>query len=622
MVLAAVFLVSTAISRGWIGPELQLLGATIGGLGLLGSAVYLLDRRREFSLALGNGGAVVLVVCAGAAYGWLELFAAGPALLVVAAAALIAVVVADRLSMESVAVTATAAMFVVPTVAQILTDAPVLATGAWLALCAIAVTVFGLSRGWVLYRIGSVWTTALWVLGLASALAADDNTDHVLAGTALVTIVGAVLWLNPILARRFAAPAASVTDLRRSLAGLEHRSALLLPVWVWLVISLFAGFEAHIESGWFGLALAAGFALIALAAGALKQWITQVELTSQLVGVGLLVTVATVGWLGGPTLIVVVAGQALGTLIVSNFFPDRWLRIQSYLLGLLALLMLAVALVDGADSVVDGGGPTAGEHLAYGVVVAALAAMAWLIGRREQAAVANLANGLAWLAGIGLACSVAADFVSDEQWLFVGVALFAAGAVASRRLGPAVTAQTVAVGGITVWAAAVSIVVTIDSGATLDVHLANLSVVVALAAAAAGAWLVVNRLEIARPLLVVAWVFALGWIASVLVHVPQGQVALTGVWAVAAGAALVAGLRTGETVVRGLGLATLAVVVIKLLTIDLAEVETLWRVGLFLVIGLGLLRLGYVLPTLAERYGPKGNDDPANFNAAQTDATG
>ena len=44
---------------------------------------------------------------------------------------------------------------------------------------------------------------------------------------------------------------------------------------------------------------------------------------------------------------------------------------------------------------------------------------------------------------------------------------------------------------------------------------------------------------------------------------------------------------------------TLAVTLVKLLTVDLAEVDTLWRVGLFLVIGTGLLRLGYVLPRLS-----------------------
>ena len=34
----------------------------------------------------------------------------------------------------------------------------------------------------------------------------------------------------------------------------------------------------------------------------------------------------------------------------------------------------------------------------------------------------------------------------------------------------------------------------------------------------------------------------------------------------------------------------------KLLTVDLQEVDTLWRAGLFLVIGLGIMRIGFLLP--------------------------
>ena len=47
MFLSALFLVSTAIQRGWIGPELQLLGAAAigvsliaGGLVIAGAGIY------------------------------------------------------------------------------------------------------------------------------------------------------------------------------------------------------------------------------------------------------------------------------------------------------------------------------------------------------------------------------------------------------------------------------------------------------------------------------------------------------------------------------------------------------------------------------------------------------
>ena len=50
--------------------------------------------------------------------------------------------------------------------------------------------------------------------------------------------------------------------------------------------------------------------------------------------------------------------------------------------------------------------------------------------------------------------------------------------------------------------------------------------------------------------------------------------------------------------VTRIGFATLALVVAKLLTVDLAEVETFWRAGLFFLIGLGFLWLSTAIPGL------------------------
>ena len=76
VVLAALFLVSTAIERGWIGPQLQLAAATALGFALIGGAFRLVAERRTYALALANGGAAVIVICAGAAHIWLGLYSA------------------------------------------------------------------------------------------------------------------------------------------------------------------------------------------------------------------------------------------------------------------------------------------------------------------------------------------------------------------------------------------------------------------------------------------------------------------------------------------------------------------------------------------------------------------
>lgn len=128
--------------------------------------------------------------------------------------------------------------------------------------------------------------------------------------------------------------------------------------------------------------------------------------------------------------------------------------------------------------------------------------------------------------------------------------------------------------------------------------LANLFVVALLAAAAVTHWRQIDD-PLSLPLAVAAWIGALGWIASAFGHRPQGQVIVSLLWSVLAAAALVQGVRTAHHAVRTIGIVTLGVILVKLLTVDLAEVDTLWRVGLFLIIGTGLLRLGYVLPRLS-----------------------
>jgi hypothetical protein len=155
-----------------------------------------------------------------------------------------------------------------------------------------------------------------------------------------------------------------------------------------------------------------------------------------------------------------------------------------------------------------------------------------------------------------------------------------------------------------IWAALAVIAAMVDPVGWGD-HLANLAVVLSLLAGAGYC----RRLGTApagqRLLMVLSWVGGLGWLASVLVHGTQGQVVVSVIWAAAAGGAIVAGIRLATPLARQLGMATLAVVLVKLLTVDLSEVDTLWRVGLFLVIGAGLLRLGYLVPKLTQHREPQ-----------------
>jgi uncharacterized membrane protein len=108
------------------------------------------------------------------------------------------------------------------------------------------------------------------------------------------------------------------------------------------------------------------------------------------------------------------------------------------------------------------------------------------------------------------------------------------------------------------------------------------------------------------------------WLGSVLVHLPQGQAAVSVSWAIIGTAVLVAGAIRKFPEMGATGLAVLGLTVAKLLTVDLREVDTLWRAGLFFVIGLGIMRLGFMLPKLTREAPAEITADVANRPHAPT----
>ena len=105
-----------------------------------------------------------------------------------------------------------------------------------------------------------------------------------------------------------------------------------------------------------------------------------------------------------------------------------------------------------------------------------------------------------------------------------------------------------------------------------------------------------------------AGVFALGghlllllWLLQEVGPLPNGAAWTTMVAAVYAMALLVVGLRWNMDIVRTTALLTILGVVAKLLIFDLAELDALWRILLFLGFGGVLLLLSYFVPNLWRR---------------------
>lgn len=93
-------------------------------------------------------------------------------------------------------------------------------------------------------------------------------------------------------------------------------------------------------------------------------------------------------------------------------------------------------------------------------------------------------------------------------------------------------------------------------------------------------------------------VAVLGWLLRELSTFSHGQGFVTIAWGIYAVALLITGLRMNSTQLRNVAMGTLLVVVGKLFLIDLAELETIWRVLLFMGFGGLFLFLSYYFQTL------------------------
>ena len=144
--------------------------------------------------------------------------------------------------------------------------------------------------------------------------------------------------------------------------------------------------------------------------------------------------------------------------------------------------------------------------------------------------------------------------------------------------------------------------------AVLDISALVDLLVIGLAFAAS---LVVMPLSLGRIYRIAAHTAVLAWLWRELSAMPGGEAYVTIAWGLYAVVLLVAGLRLDRSALIRVAMATLFLVAVKLFLVDLAEVEALWRVLLFLGFGVLFLSLSYYLQALwrpgrsaAEESGP------------------
>ena len=506
--LAAVFAVSTAIDRGWIGPVLQLLGAILGGAGLVAGGVHLHRTRTAWGHPLVGAGLAVLFTSAGAAHGWLDLVPLWVAGLGVVAVSGLGTGLARMLGRQWLALIAFAGLIIVPTTlhAWDTWSASVLALGlVGGALVSLAVSF---APDWPLLRIIVSYVAAVLLLPTAGAALGSERLGHRIVMTIAAALLAVAWWASPWLARQWRRAAAKShvgrgehspavigqpdTDggsgiiVGSGIIGrLEPRAVVGLPLWVWLfLLTVLPPGGSSTGAGWLAIGWAAFFALVVAAE---RGPASSVHRLSQLAAIAILLTAASALLLDGGAVLVAIALLALVVFAAGRTLADGPLVLIAVVLGAWAVLYTVVRMIvavrDDARLLDD---------LANIAVLLAMVAAVWTVTRHHEHGGTNTARlfGVAALAGLLL------------------------------------------------------------------------------------------------------------WLLSVLIHVPQGQVVVSISWAAVGVSVLVIGALRSRADLGGAGLGVLSVTVLKLLTVDLTEVDTFWRAGLFLIVGGALVRVAYALPGL------------------------
>lgn len=239
-----------------------------------------------------------------------------------------------------------------------------------------------------------------------------------------------------------------------------------------------------------------------------------------------------------------------------------------------------------------------GDQLA-GVVALSLAAGAALFAWSLRNRISRIHLG-SQLVGASATVSIGLTLLLDGPTTVLALAVQAAGLAFIARLAPSdprVLVHALVLGAIAALFTGIALVVAwIENAPASDdlVHLAT-TITLAIGVRATDHRWTRTVGSIATLALV------LGWFGSTLVHLPQGQALVSLAWAVIGMSVLVFGAVRGVAAVSNVGLAVILVTIAKLLTVDLQEVDALWRAALFFVIGAGALRMGLLLPSLLGR---------------------
>lgn len=438
VVASAIFFVSTAISRGWIGPVAQLVLATLASFALIGQSFRFTDEQRPWTITLAIGGTAALFVSGVVGYLGLEILTFTAAIVWLLGSVGLFLVLSRLHDAQSIAIASMPAALA----GAVLFWAVLLFESEWyeLTLLGVAGAVYSLAatatahgRSWFFARAAGVSAGAFiagWtILGEASSSSGGTNLVF-LGGISLAAVlVGAASQ-----ALDFKEQEASSKP--SSSALVEARFAAFTIPYISAVVAVIATeFNVFSDDGlWVSAVVAAVLGSTAFALSRLPE-------TMRLLHVGAALATITVSLLGvvdGPVLLVVLLAQTVIAGWLARRFELTDMTVLATLSGVATGVFATGYLIIG---ILDHG-LTTGESIGVLLVVIAsgfaarelrdhprlgdawaltwLATMAWVAATFRDLPQGQMIITLLW-AALGTVMIVAASKLLDRQMINAGL---------------------------------------------------------------------------------------------------------------------------------------------------------------------------------------------------------
>ena len=428
VVASAIFFVSTAISRGWIGPTAQLALATITSLVMIGSSFRFAQERRPWAITMAVAGATSLFVTGAVGFLGLNLlsFPVAVGWLIVSLAAY--VLLARLLHAESIAIASAPALIAgivmlrygaefEPSFLSLLGSAYV-----------VAITAAAHLRGWFWARsLGAAAGAGVAGLEVLALFSIDSSTSLIVG--LFATAVIAILVAGASQAIEFARIDSG--DHTNPAAIIEARVAALIIPWL-SVLTAAVAVEIGATSIDFFWVVAVVGSIAGVVVAALRPLTISMRLLHGAAAIGT-VAVALVAAADGPALLVALLVQALIAAALAYRFRTPDMIVLAAILGVVVAAITTGQVLNGALF----NGLSVTGSLSILAVVVASGVVAWVLRRDGQSQRGWIVT---WVLGLGWAAASFRDIPQGQMivtlvWAAIGVALVVGG---SRLLEPTV----------------------------------------------------------------------------------------------------------------------------------------------------------------------------------------